>query len=97
MDKLGDWIERLCSKPLALPVFLGLAAAGWFGDWIEPSNYLISVFTVALLLVTMGRDRRDRLAVQTKLDDLERSLPEASTENVRLEDQPEEEIEARRG
>lgn len=96
MDYIADWIERLCSKPLALPVFLGLAGAGWFGDMIEPSNYLISVFTVALLLVTTGRDRRDRMAVQAKLDDLERQLPEASTENVRLEERTEEEIEARR-
>lgn len=96
MDKIGDWIERLCSKPLALPAFLALAAYGWWGDVIEPANYLISVFTVALLLVTMGRDRRDRMAVQAKLDDLERQIPEATTENAGLEELPEEEIERRR-
>ena len=41
------------ARILVLP-FLALAAAGWLGGVVEVANYLISVFTVALLLVDGG-------------------------------------------
>lgn len=95
-DEVGDELEKLCAKPLALPAFTAAFLAGMAMIGVDVTNIAVSYFTVALLLLGMGRARRDRMAAQAKLDDLEANLSEATTENVGLEDRTEAEIEAAR-
>ena len=96
MDRLADTLERACAHPAALPVFLTLAGLGWDLGVVDVANYLISVFTVGLLLLSLGRDRRERMATQAKLDALVAAIPDADDGHVRLEERTEAEIEARR-
>lgn len=96
-DELGDRLEKLCANPLALPVFTGAFIVGMLTIGVDVTNIAVSYLTAALLFLGMGRARRDRKAAQAKLDDLEAKIPEASTENVGLEERSEEEIDARRG
>ena len=93
---IGDRIEQACAHWLALPVFTALFILGILIIGVDPTNIVVSYMTIALLLLTVGRDRRDRLAMHTKLDDLERAVPTANGTKARLEERSEEEINANR-
>lgn len=94
MNDIGERIERACAHWLAVPVFTLAFLASLVLIGVEPTNILISYQTIVLLLLTVGRDRRDRAAMHAKLDDLEIALPEADSGKAKLEEQPEEAIEA---
>ncbi len=63
---------------------------------LDATNYAISVFTAGLLLLTVGGARRSDKAMHAKLDNLEQAVSAARSDNARLEERDEEEIEARR-
>lgn len=92
-DKIGDWLEKQCSRPIAIPIFLVALVFSRLLFGVDITNLAISIFTVILLFLGMGKSRRNWLALQVKLDDLEKSVPSARTSNIRIEDLPEEEIE----
>lgn len=87
-DEIGERIEKWCAHWLALPIFTTLVAIGLLVSF-DLTNVAMSYFTIVLLLLTLGRDRRDSKAVQAKLDDLDPS-------KAHLEDEPEEAIDANR-
>jgi len=95
VENLADRIEAAAGSPLGI-----LAFFLWCGLMpeinVDLANYGISVFTAALLVLTIGAARRDRKAVHVKLDDLEDAIEEADSENVRLEERTEKEIEEAR-
>jgi low affinity Fe/Cu permease len=92
-SKIGDWVECQCGKPLALVLFILCVIIGPKFN-LDATNYGISVFTAGLLLLTVNGARRSDKAMHTKLDDLERAVGEARSENARLEERTEQEIEA---
>lgn len=94
LDRVSDGAERACAHWSALLVFTLAFAFGMIVIGVDVTNIAVSYFTCALLLVGMDKARRDRLAVHVKLDDLEERIPCATTENVGLEDKPEDEIRA---
>lgn len=61
---------------------------------VDAANYGISVYTAALLVVTIAPNRRSLKALHAKVDDLEDAIETANSDNVRLEDKSEAEIEA---
>jgi hypothetical protein len=63
---------------------------------IDAANYGISVYTALLLVVTIGPSRRSLKALHAKADDLECAIEGARSENARLEERTEREIEERR-
>jgi len=86
-------IERLCAHPAAFWIFSALFVVGvWWN--LDATNIGISYFTAALLLLTLGAQRRSNLAVHAKLDDLECAVDAADNSMVRLEEKAEHEIEA---
>ena len=95
-DDISDHVERICSHALALPVFTVAFVGGMLTIGTDVTNIGVSYLTAALLFLGMGRARRSDKAMHAKLDDLEKNLEEATTENVGLEERTEEEIEARR-
>jgi len=59
-------------------------------------DYGISVLTSMLMMITLENSRKDRLAVHVKLDDLEKQIDSATTENAGIEELSEDEIKARK-
>ena len=98
IDAVGEAVERGLAHWSAIPAFFGLVLLGllwWPG--LEAVNLTLSILTVALLLLTVDRDRRDRSALHAKIDEVLRAVPEADdTHLARLEERAEDEIEATR-
>jgi low affinity Fe/Cu permease len=92
----GDSLEKALAHWSALPTFTILFLLSNFLIGIDITNIAISYLTVAILILTIGGDRRGRLALHAKLDDLEVSIPEADSSKARLEEKTEEEIEDKR-
>jgi low affinity Fe/Cu permease len=92
---MGDKIEQMCAHPSAFWIFSVLFIGGIFIN-VDVTNIFISYFTAALLLLTLGGQRQSNRATHAKLDDLECAINEADSTNVRLEERPEKEIEAKR-
>jgi low affinity Fe/Cu permease len=65
---------------------------GWSGNWILILATVPSVAAFLLVMLLQYTQNRDTRAVQLKLDELIRSLDQARTEFVRLEERPDEEI-----
>jgi low affinity Fe/Cu permease len=65
---------------------------GWSGSWILILATVPSVAAFLLVMLLQYTQNRDTRAVQLKLDELIRSLDQARTEFVRLEERPDEEI-----
>jgi low affinity Fe/Cu permease len=64
----------------------------WSGTWLLILATVPSVAAFLLVMLLQYTQNRDTRAVQLKLDELIRSLEQARTEFVRLEQRPEEEI-----
>lgn len=92
---MGDRIERLCGHWSAFWIFTALFYVGIRWN-VDITNIAISYFTAALLLLTTSSARRSDKAMHVKLDDLECAVQEARSENARLEERTEKEIEAAR-
>ena len=92
---MGDKIERWCAHPFAFWVFTIAFVIGVRIN-VDVANIAISYFTAALLLLTLSGQRRSNKALHAKVDDLECAIELADSNNVRLEELPEHEIEARR-
>ena len=91
----ADWLECKAGHPLTFVAFVVWCIAAPMLN-VDVANYVISVVTAALLFLTIGASRRDRLAVHVKLDDLERAVEEASDDLAGIEDATEAEIKARK-
>lgn len=89
---MGDRIERICAHPAAFWVFTALFVVGCIHA-LDATNIAISYFTAGLLLLTTGSARRSDKAMHAKLDDIECAIAEANSDNARLEDRSEQEIE----
>ncbi len=63
------------------------------GDWLLIPATLTSVLAVILVCLLQYTQNRDTRAIQLKLDELIRSLTEARTRLVRLEERSDEELE----
>jgi low affinity Fe/Cu permease len=92
---MGDKIEKWCAHPAAFWFFTVAFIVGVRIN-VDISNIAISYFTAALLLLTLGGQRRSNKAMHVKLDDLEVAVDAANNENARLEELAEHEIEAKR-
>lgn len=92
---MGERVERLCAHPAAFWVFTVAFVVGITIN-IDATNIAISYLTAALLLLTVGSARRSDKAMHAKLDDIECALEPANSDNARLEDRSEREIEERR-
>lgn len=92
---MGDKIEQVCAHPLAFWLFTVAFIVGVRIN-VDVANIAISYFTAGLLLVTLGGQRRSNKALHAKVDDLECAVQEADSNNVRLEERTEREIEAKR-
>lgn len=92
---LADQLEKKLAHPISFVIFLLWCILMPFIS-MDAANYGISVLTAALLFLTLGNNRKDKIAVHVKLDDLERAVDTAKTENARLEEKAEEEIQASR-
>jgi low affinity Fe/Cu permease len=81
---------------ITLAVTLGYIASGpffgWSDNWILILATVPSVAAFLLVMLLQYTQNRDTRAVHLKLDELIRSLGEARTEFVRLEERPDEEI-----
>jgi low affinity Fe/Cu permease len=64
----------------------------WSGTWLLILATVPSVAAFLLVMLLQYTQNRDTRAVQLKLDELIRSLDQARTQFVRLEQRPEEEI-----
>src|SRR5919202_2009258 len=64
----------------------------WSGTWLLILATVPSVAAFLLVMLLQYTQNRDTRAVQLKLDELIRSLDQARTEFVRLEERPEDEI-----
>lgn len=90
-----DKIEATAGSPVGIVAFLLWCICMPMVN-VDVANYGISVYTAALLVLTIGSTRRDRKAMHAKLDDLEVAVDAADNDLVRLEDKTEEEIELAR-
>jgi low affinity Fe/Cu permease len=95
MGDLGDKIERICAHKATFWIFTVAFAIGVRIN-VDVANIAISYFTAALLLLTLSGQRRSDKALHAKVDDLECAIEQADSGNVRLEERPEHEIEAKR-
>jgi low affinity Fe/Cu permease len=64
----------------------------WSGTWLLILATVPSVAAFLLVMLLQYTQNRDTRAVQLKLDELIRSLDQARTEFVRLEQRPDEEL-----
>jgi low affinity Fe/Cu permease len=65
---------------------------GWSNNWILILATVPSVAAFLLVMLLQYTQNRDTRAVHLKLDELIRSLDDARTEFVRLEERPDDEI-----
>jgi low affinity Fe/Cu permease len=81
---------------VALGVVLAWVASGplfgWSGGWVLWPATVTSVGAFLLVLLLQYSQNRDTRAIQLKLDELIRSLGEARTQLVRLEELSDEEL-----
>ncbi len=94
-NKVADRLERYCGHPLALVLFILWCAAVPALN-VDVANYGISVFTAALLLLTLGAQRRSAKALHAKLDEQIRKDEKTDSKLAHIEDLTEDEIEAKR-
>ena len=66
---------------------------GWSGGWLLVPETVTSVGAFLLVMLLQYSQNRDTRAIQLKLDELLRSLTEARTRLVGLEQLPDEELE----
>jgi low affinity Fe/Cu permease len=67
---------------------------GWSSQWLLVPASVTSIFAFLLVLVLQYSQNRDTRTVQLKLDELIRSLGDARTNLVRLEQLSDEELDA---
>jgi low affinity Fe/Cu permease len=81
---------------VALAITVAYIATGpifdWSGTWLLILATVPSVAAFLLVMLLQYTQNRDTRAVQLKLDELIRSLDQARTDLVRLEERPDEEI-----
>src|SRR6187551_1835908 len=91
---------RVFGSPLAFPIAVAVAAVwllsgpffGWSSNWILVPATVTSVGAFLLVLLLQYSQNRDARAIQLKLDELIRSLDQARTHMVRLEQRSDEEL-----
>lgn len=89
---MGDKVEQWCAHPIAFWLFTAAFMIGVRIN-VDVTNIAISYFTAGLLLLTLGGQRRSNKALHVKVDDLECAVERADSNNVRLEERTEKEIE----
>lgn len=70
---------------LALPVLLLLVG-------LDATNFVISIVSLVLLILIQNTQNRDSLALETKLDELIKAIPEARNDYIAVDRLPETEI-----
>jgi low affinity Fe/Cu permease len=93
--KLIDKLESAAGSTGGILVFIAWCSIAPVVN-VDVANYGLSVYTAGLLVFTLASSRRDRKAIHAKLDDLECAVDSARSENARLEERTEEEIEQAR-
>ena len=86
---LADRLDRALARPTIAWGIMGAVVAVHALVGLEQANIAISYLTLALLLALYGSQRRDRLAMHGKLDELVDAVPDARSELAHLEDQAE--------
>lgn len=92
---MSDKIERTLSHPFCFWLFILWCVVMPFIS-IDAANYGISVVTAFVLFITLGSTRRDRLAIQTKLDNLVINIEQADSSVARIEELAEDQIKEKR-
>lgn len=90
--RIADRIEWAIAHPFSVPIFSGVFLGGLLTFGEAPTNLAVSYVTTVLLFMLTGGSRRSGKAMHAKLDDIEKAIPEATTENARLEEKLEREI-----
>lgn len=94
-DLVADAFERGMAHWSAPLVFLCAYAVGFYlGP--DRADGAVGLFTGFVLILLTDRGRRDRKAMQVKLDEIVRKLPQTDSGKAGLEDRQEDEIDARR-
>jgi low affinity Fe/Cu permease len=100
MRRLAGRVPHVLGSPWAFVIgFAGVVAwllvgpfVGWSSNWLLVPASVTSIFAFLLVLVLQYSQNRDTRTLQLKLDELIRSLGEARTTLVRLEQLSDEEL-----
>ena len=94
--RLPSFVGNPWTFLVALGVVLAWVASGplfdWSGGWVLWPATVTSVGAFLLVLLLQYSQNRDTRAIQLKLDELIRSLADARTQLVRLEELSDEEL-----
>jgi low affinity Fe/Cu permease len=91
------WISSTWGLVAATSVFIGWLVAGPFCGWGEAWYYVDAVIafaTFVFVFLLQRAQRKDSMAIHTKLNELLAAVERASPRLINLEDQSEEEVDA---
>jgi low affinity Fe/Cu permease len=95
-DGVATWATKAVGHWAALPVTsLAIGPLYWLGG-VDIANITISILSLFLLILLQHSSNRDGEAIQVKLDEILRAVPEASNRLIGLDLKPEEEIKQER-
>lgn len=95
-DTITDSVSKALGHGLAIPVALVAILVLNIAAGVDVTNFTISVVSLVFLLILQHTQNRDGLAIQAKLDEIVRAVPEAEDHFIGLDRKTEKEIEEKR-
>ena len=92
-DALADRSSKAIGHALAIPVMAACIALAYVLVGLDVTNVAISIISLFLLALIQHTQNRDGIAIQTKLDELIKGVPEADNALIALDKRTEKEIE----
>jgi low affinity Fe/Cu permease len=80
------------AHPLAPILSAALLAVLWATAGLDVTNFMISIISLLLLFVLQSSQTADTLAIQVKLDELVRAMPEADDRFRHIDERTADEI-----
>lgn len=96
-DTLATYSTRAIGHWGAVPATSLLIAPLYWAAGVDIANITISIVSLFLLILLQHSQNKDGTAIQTKLDEILRAIPEASNRLIGLDLRSEVEIEQERG
>jgi low affinity Fe/Cu permease len=91
-DDLADRAVRAVGHPAALGVVTVAIIVSHLALGVDATNFAISIASLVLLLILQRSQNRDSAALEAKLDEIIKGVPDADNAFVGLDRRPQDEI-----
>jgi low affinity Fe/Cu permease len=95
-DALADRSSKAIGHALAIPVMAACIALAFVALGLDVTNIAISIISLLLLVLLQHSQNKDGMAIQAKIDELIKGVPDADNALIALDKRTEAEIEEMR-